>query len=179
MSEIKVATQAELEAALKKVAAAKGVPDVQPAIILMRDGWFQIRGSAHVVARGSANVEARESAHVEAWGSAHVEATKFVAITKQVDHTGQIAGGVVIAVQRPTTVEDWCAFYGIPVTDGIAVLFKAVRDDYRSSHGLLYSPGTQPEAPDWDGGRDECGGGIHFSFHPSAARDFDQKATRF
>ncbi len=195
MSEIKVATQAELEAALKKVAAAKGVPDVQPAIILMRDGWFQIRGSAHVVARGSAHVvargsahveargsahvEARESAHVEAWGSAHVEATKFVAITKQVDHTGQIAGGVVIAVQRPTTVEDWCAFYGIPVTDGIAVLFKAVRDDYRSSHGLLYSPGTQPEAPDWDGGRDECGGGLHFSFHPSAARDFDQKATRF
>jgi hypothetical protein len=34
-------------------------------------------------------------------------------------------------------------------------------------------------APDWDGGKEECGGGLHFSPRPSAALAFDNLATRF
>jgi len=65
------------------------------------------------------------------------------------------------------------------VEAGLAILFKAVRDDFRSAHGTLYAPGSTPKAEDWDGGKAECGGGLHFSFHPSAAKDFDSEATRF
>jgi hypothetical protein len=63
--------------------------------------------------------------------------------------------------------------------NGIAVLYKAVRSDYKSSHGMSYAPGTTPKAPDWDGGKEECGGGLHFSFAPFAAKDFDSEAVLF
>ena len=144
-------------------------------------------GSAHVVAWGSAHVEARESAHVVAWGSAHVEArgsahvvaSQYVAV-HQHSEASVVLGGVVIRVKRPTTAVEWCAFYGVPVNaDGHAVLYKAVRDDYRSGHGFLYAPGQVAEAPDWDGGQAECGGGLHFAPHPSLAVGFDAKATKF
>jgi hypothetical protein len=134
--------------------------------------------SAHVVARESAHVEARESAHVEAWGSAHVVASRYVTITKH-GATAITEGGVLVVVPPITTAEDWCDYYGAKVTDGIATLYKVVRADYRSQHGFLYQPGTSPEAPDWDGGVAECGGGLHFCAHPIAALDFDGEATKF
>ncbi|MDE1871723.1 MAG: hypothetical protein KGI06_05800 [Candidatus Micrarchaeota archaeon] len=62
--------------------------------------------------------------------------------------------------------------------DGTVVLYKAVRDDYRSARGFLYQPGTQVEAPDWDGGAHECGGGLHLSPCPEMAKSFDSNATR-
>ena len=80
---------------------------------------------------------------------------------------------------RATTVEAWCAEYGRGITDGVVVLYKAVRDDYRSTHGFTYTPGSIPIAPDWDGGREECGQGLHFSPRPVIALTFDREATRF
>ncbi len=135
-------------------------------------------GSAHVEARGSAHVEAWESAHVVARESAHVEASSLVAIHRH-NSTAVVIGGTVIEVKQPTTPTEWAAFYGAALTGGTMLLYKAVRADYRSAHGFLYQPGMIVEAPDWDSGRAECGGGLHFSPHPAMALEFDPDATRF
>jgi hypothetical protein len=52
------------------------------------------------------------------------------------------------------------------------VLYKVVDLSYRSPHGFDYTPGTTPEAPDWDGGQQECGHGLHFSPSPFHAERF-------
>jgi hypothetical protein len=93
--------------------------------------------------------------------------------------TTSIEGGTVVHVPPVTTVEAWCEYHGIEVKDGIATVYKAVRDNYRSAHCLEYLPGSTPIAPDWDGGRAECGGGLHFSPSPAGAKGFDPDATRF
>jgi hypothetical protein len=137
-----------------------------------------VRGSSHVEASGSSHVEAWESSHVVASGSSHVVASALVAV-HQHSTSAVVVGGTVIQVRRPTTTIEWAAFYGLQITDGHLMLYKTVGDDYRSAHGLRYAPGTTLEAPDWDGGQRECGGGLHFSPHPAMAREFDPKATRF
>ncbi len=154
----------------------------------------------HVVARESSqpHVEARESSqpHVEAWESSqpHVEAWGYVqlslagaVIAKAVATVAVLIRGTKAKVRggkqtriKLKTAADWCGFYGVPIKRGIAVLFKAVRDDFKTSqHGFLYQPGTTPSAPDWDGGKQECGGGLHFSPSPNAAREFDGGATKY
>jgi hypothetical protein len=90
-----------------------------------------------------------------------------------------ITGGVVIDALPPTTVDGWLDYYGLEVVDGVVTLFKTVRKDWRSGHGFDYTPGTTPVAPDWDGGKAECGGGLHFSPRPWMARQFDTEATLF
>ena len=140
----------------------KALQDGALPVLIGAGVWFIIQGSAHV--------EARESAHVEA--SCCVSVHRHGAMTT-------VTGGVQIMVPVPRTPTEWCEFYGVAVKKGVAILFKAVRDDYRSAYGLLYAPGTTPEASDWDGGVAECGGGLHFSFHPTAARVFDDSATRY
>jgi len=138
----------------------------------------EARGSAHVEAWESAHVEAWESAHVEAWGSAHVVASTLVAIHRH-SSAAVVIGGTVIEVRRPVTAVEWAAFYGAKLDGATLLVYKAVRADYRSAHGFLYQPGTTVEAPDWDAGCAECGGGLHFSPHPAMALEFDPQATRF
>jgi hypothetical protein len=137
------------------------------------------RESSHVVAWGSSHVEARGSSHVVAWESSHVVAGKFCAVTIQPAFSGRATGGVQIRVKLPKTAKVWCEFYGVKVVRGIVTLFKAVDDKFNSKHGMCYAPGTTPKAPDWDGGRAECGGGLHFSPSPLAAKMFDSSATRY
>ncbi len=152
-----------------------------------KSAHVEARGSAHVVALESAHVVAWEGAHVEARGSAHVvaregahvEASRWTSIRKMRSHTGVIEGGIVIVEPAILTAEDWCAYHGVTVKDGVAVLYKAVRDDYRSHHGFLYVPGSAPACTDWDGGAAECGGGLHFCPSPATAWSFDEQATRF
>ena len=163
MRYVEVATQAELDALLAK--AEKGVR-------------ARCIGSARFEAWESAHVEAWESAHVVARESAHVEASSLVAVHRHSTRS-VVVGGTVIEVRPPATIVEWCAFYGVQITDGQILLYKAVRDDYRSAHGVLYAPGKTAEATDWDGGRQECGGGLHFSPHPAMALEFDSSATRF
>ena len=189
MSEFKVSTQAELDAILShgvkpgdliaivgdgsQVVVIDGRPGRAGASV---EAWE----SSRVVARGSSRVEAWESSSVEAWESSSVVAGAFVAVQKQPDHDGKIKGGVVIRVKRPTTVREWCAFYGVTVQQGdVAILYKGVRDDYRTGRDFLYAPGTTPEAPDWDGDARECGGGLHFSPSPAMTLEFYPEATRF
>jgi len=157
---VEVSTQQELDQAL----ADGKLP------VLIGSGRFSVKESSHVVAW--------ESSHVVAWESSHVVASKFVSVHLH-SPQAKVEGGVVIQVPKPTTVDDWCEFYGTPIRDGVAILYKTVRADFKSAHGFLYSPGSSPEATDWDGGRDECGGGLHFSPHPAMALEFDSSGTRF
>ena len=90
----------------------------------------------------------------------------------------QVTGGQQTVTQR-SSIEQWCVYYGVCLIDGIVTLYKAVDDDYRSPHGALYTPGTMPVAPDWDGGREECGGGFHGCAHSQIARTYNMKATRY
>jgi hypothetical protein len=90
-----------------------------------------------------------------------------------------VEGGVQIRIPILTTALAWCEFHGLEVVDGIATLYKAVRDTWQSSHAFDYTPGTTPVAPDWDGGECECGGGLHFSPTPFQASTFDSHATKY
>ena len=168
-----VRTQQELDAAL----AAGHYPQ------LVGGGSFTVGGSATVRAWGSATVQASGSATVEAWGSATVRASgacqvivrglanviasAFVAVTI-LSAQAKVEGGVQITPPDTTTGAAWCEFYGVPVTEGVAVLYKAVEDDWRgkTKTTVTYRPGEEPTAPDWDGGKAECGGGLHFFAHP-------------
>ena len=144
-------------------------------------------GSSHVVARGSSHVEAWESSHVVARGSSHVEAKGFVSLdafggTLNLSATchvfvhnkkSKIMGGIkTLAIL--TTPQDWCDYYGVEVKNGIAVLYKSVHSDFFNPQNrtIQYTPGTKPEAPDWDDGKKECGGGLHFSPCVAMAREF-------
>ena len=93
-------------------------------------------------------------------------------------HKGVITGGVLIK-PKWDTVEDWCEYQGLTIKDGAVVLYKAVGEDYRSPHGCTYAPGSKPVANDWDGGREECGGGLHFSPTPGMAFGFNGDAKHF
>jgi hypothetical protein len=93
--------------------------------------------------------------------------------------TVKTRGGKIIRIPVITTASEWCKFYGVKVTRGVAILFKAVGKDFKSKRRMSYEPGTIPEAPDWDGGKAECGGGLHFSPRPFQALSFDWEATRF
>ena len=83
------------------------------------------------------------------------------------------------AAPAPQTAQEWCDHYGVEVEDGVATLYKAVDADFNSYHGMSYRPGTQPQAPDWDGGEEECGGGIHLSPRPGLALPRTYGARRF
>jgi hypothetical protein len=123
-----------------------------------------------------------ENSHAELWDSSHAELSKFAAAHI---HGEKVAckGGVQIKVPEIATMKEWCKFYGIEIKRGVAVVFKAVDDDYSTdnarSKGIFYTPGTKPVAPDWDGGKQECGGGLHFSPTPGHALDFNPQAKHF
>ena len=195
MTRVAITTQTELDAAIGAAIAGDTIivqsRDAQILSVRTRKNIvIEARGSAHVEARESAHVEAWESAHVEAWGSVQVRAYNDVVVTAQSqyvvvtqDATAQITGPATVVVVPPIrTAADWIAYYGAQACDAMSdsvVLYKAVRDDYRSAHGFLYQPGSVPQAPDWDGGTAECGGGLHFCATPSACLAFDRIATRF
>ena len=43
----------------------------------------------------------------------------------------------------------------------------------------IHKPGSTPSAPDWDGGKEECGYGLHFSPLPFLAVKFDPSARKY
>jgi len=137
------------------------------------------RGDGQFVAWENSQVTAWENSQVTAWGNSHVTASKYNAVTVSAQHTGKVTGGVQIKVPPIKTAEEWCEFYGVPIKRGIAILYKAVNDVYYPTHNIAYVPGTKPVAPDWDGGKEECGGGLHFSPTPGHALEFNSNATKF
>ena len=181
-------TQAEVDAAI--AAYADGAtcidlthldPTATAVARYAQAPWFVAWESSapRVVAWGSS------APRVVAWGSSQLGVIGPVAGTAGPDvavsidgDLATIDGGHQVRVKRSTPSE-WCAYYGVPVKDGVAVLFKGVDHGFRSGRGFLYVPGTKPEAPDWDGAVRECGGGLHFSPHPSMTLEFFSEATRF
>ena len=141
-------------------------------------------GSASVTAYDSASVRAYDSASVRAYDSASVRASKFVAVQSHPTTFGspKVVGGVLITIPEIKTVAEWLDFHGVEVKRGIAVLFKAVDDDYSTDYarraGIAYAPGNKPAAPDWNG-RPECGGGLHLSPRPVMALTYNPTATRY
>lgn len=84
----------------------------------------------------------------------------------------KIDGGRIIKAFKPRTALQWCLHWGIRVEKEVAILFKGVNKKYFSECGGNYTPGTMPIAPDWDGGKEECGGGLHFSPFPKMTHEF-------
>ena len=136
------------------------------------------RDGSTVTAYDGSTVTARGGSTVTAYDGSTVTAGSRVAVHL---HSGMasIAGGVIIDhTKEPASAAEWCAWHDVPVTDGIATLYKAVNDSWTTDRGVDYSPGATPEAPDWepDG---ECGGGLHFSPTPVQASAYFMSATRF
>ena len=91
-----------------------------------------------------------------------------------------VEGGHVIDISA-LDLEDpatWCAYHCVKVTDGIATVYKAVGDNWSTDRGTDYSPGSTPEAPDWQPTK-ACGGGLHFSPSPVQSRGHYPTATRY
>jgi len=162
--------------------------------VVVKTGRFEAYGSSHVEARESSHVVAGGSSHVEAWESSHVEAWENVFIrlfsALKIEASASvvimlhgkaktITGGKKIKAAKPATAIAWCKFHGVTVDAGVAVLYKAVNADYKSPHGMSYAPKTRPKAEDWDDGKAECGGGLHFSPTPGHALSFHSSAKRF
>jgi len=134
--------------------------------------------SSQVRAYGSSQVRALDSSQVTAYGSSQVRASKQVAVTKHGKNT-KVTGGVQIDYTTATTVKQWLKDYDVTVEKGVAILYKGVGDDFKSQRGTFYTPGTTPSAPDWDGGKEECGGGLHFSPHPAFTLKYVPFAAKF
>jgi hypothetical protein len=135
-------------------------------------------GSSTVTASGSSTVTAYGSSTVTASGSSTVRAEQFVAVhnlSKRAKITGD---GVVITPPDLTKPKNWLAYHGIPIDNGIAVLFKAVDDNFNSGHHFNYAPGSAPEAPDWNSTR-ACGNGLHFVAKPWDGFAYLPNATKF
>ena len=132
-------------------------------------------------------VVARESSQprVVAWGYVQlsifgaviVSASELVAVLIH-GLKATVKGGRQTKVVIKTSKE-WCDYYGVKVEKGIAILYKALNEDFTAPQGMSYKPGTVPVAPDWDGGKQECGGGLHFSPTPGMARAFHPGALKY
>ena len=115
---------------------------------------------------------------VRARGRAQIEATDGVSITRHSPGV-KASGGRVTDADSFATPEEWCEHYGVEVDNGVATVYKAVDQDFNSYHGTSYRPGTEPYAPDWDGGERESGGGLHFSPRPMFALPRPDDSMRF
>jgi hypothetical protein len=131
------------------------------------------------MAYDSSTVMAYDSSTVMAYDSSTVMAGSHTAVHL---HSGRatIEGGVLIDhtdvdQSAPAT---WATYHGASLAGGGAVtVFKAVRDDYRSAHGALYTVGAEVTCDDWQD-NNECGNGLHFSPSPAQALSYDFEATR-
>jgi hypothetical protein len=137
----------------------------------------QAGDNATVRAWGNATVQAWGNATVQAWGNATVQASRYNAVTFTA--SVKVTGGVQIKLPVIKTVLDWCEFHGLNVVKDIVTLYKAVDAEFKSPKGCEYKPGTMPEALDWDGGKKECGGGLHFSPQAFMALKYNFDGKRF
>ena len=185
MATIEVRTQFELDAALKKA-------DPNELIACIGTGYFEVHdssqvtacGSSQVRAYGSSQVTAYDSSQVRACGSSQVRASKFVAVTRSAPTAG-VAGGVIIELPRIDSPSAWLDFHGVEVKRGVAILYKALDDDWHASHLLpdgsrpSYAPGSKPKCPEFDAAPRDCGCGFHACASPAQALHYKDNATRF
>ena len=132
----------------------------------------------HVEARGSSQPHVVAKGYVQLSLFGRVMATVTANVSVLIDGDATVDGGKQTRVARSTPVE-WCDYYGVSVTDSIAILYKGLNADFVSMWGLSYVPGSAPVAPDWDGGEQECGKGLHFSPNPRMTLEFVENAKKF
>jgi hypothetical protein len=106
-----------------------------------------------------------------------VTASPYVAVHRHGD-TPRVEGGVLIQVPECDNAADWIEFYALDTEDASLVLFKAVDDEYRSGHGMVYAPGATVTAPDFED-HDGCGNGLHFCPRPFMGRRYHHDATKY
>jgi len=118
--------------------------------------------------------------------SIHVIVTAGATVAIQVECTGKpkVKGGVVIRAKTALTVRAWADNYGATIEGkgkaASILMGKALNADMKSPHGTVYTPGTTVTAPDWDGGKAECGGGLHACTLAGISRDsYYNKAKRY
>jgi len=192
--EIEVRTQAELDAAI-----ARQVQDSNILIVVCGDGRFVIvTGSPTMVSWG------QSSPRMESWGQSSPTMVSWEQSSPRMVSWGQssvtgkvgcysqptlwrygsskidIPGATILEPPEVKTAEEWLDYYGIEVKKGVAVLYKAVDDEFISSRNFAYKPGTKPKCDDWDPSPDRlCGGGLHFCPAPSVALAYNSDATKF
>ena len=161
MERVEVRTQVEFDAAVKA-----------GNIAVCISGYFEARGSSHVVAWGSSHVEARGNVFIRLFSCLKIQAGIHVLIMDHGSNESKITGGKTVKAFKPKTALQWCTHWGVKVEKKIAILFKGLNKNNNSPRGFSYTPGTIPTAPDWDGGKKECGGGLHFSPVPKMTNQY-------
>lgn len=73
----------------------------------------------------------------------------------------------------------WCKQQKVKINDDKVILYKAIYSGFKSGYGFSYRPGTTPIAPDWDGGQEECGFGLHFCASISGCFEFCETPAKF
>ena len=148
------------------------------------DAYISTNKNIFIVSRGSS------APHIESRGSCTVILDGKNIIAKASKHNvvhlfnGALCkGGIQIKVPIIDSAEKWLEHYGVKPIRGVAVLYKAVDEDFSTNYaraaGIFYIPGEIPVAPDWDGGQEECGGGLHLCAHPGVAKTFNDEAKHF
>ena len=180
---ITVHTQEELDAAIAAKESTIYIESEAGVWLTLRESGSShviAWGSSHVDAWGSSHVDARGSSHVIARDSSHVDAGKFVGVHLHsqrvtLDAKGAVIDMTAVDMSDPAT---WCEVRGVKVVDGIATVYKALNDQWSTPRGFDYSPGSTPEAPDWEP-TETCGQGLHFGVTPSHSAEYLEGATKF
>jgi hypothetical protein len=159
---------------------------------LLENSTATLRENSTATLRGNSTATLRENSTATLLenSTGRVDATPHSHVRRHPRSTAKINGGVILDLFVPKSASEWCDFYGVEIRKGgrfskalagqdVAILFKALSEDFTSPHGVSYEPGTAPAASDWDGGSLECGCGLHFSPHPEMAREFHEDAERF
>lgn len=157
----------EIEAFDNAIIYARGYAVIKAKNHAIVNAWEFV----NVHAQGNVVVNANGNAIIQVADNVTVNAGKHNIINFDVDnYVGKINGGIQVEIPKIKTAEEWCEYWGVEVKDGVAILYKGTDDDYSTfcarSADIYYRPGETPRAPDWDDGKKECGGGLHFSPTP-------------
>ncbi len=168
--------------------------DASDNAIVYARGYAVIKAKNHAIvnawefvnvhAQGNVVVNANGNAVIQVADNVTVNAGKHNIINFDADnYVGKINGGIQVEIPKIKTAEEWCEYWGVEVKDGVAILYKGTDDDYSTfcarSADIYYRPGETPRAPDWDNGKKECGGGLHFSPTPFHVFEFRCDVSHF
>ena len=136
-------------------------------------------GSSRAVLWESSSAVLWESSSAHAYAKSKVKASPLCAVFMH-ESTVDISGGVVIDHSSIGDMDGpaWCEYYGVKISRGIATVYKAVNDQWTTSRGFDYSPGSKPSCDDFRADN-TCGGGLHFGPTPSHAKAYFSDATKF
>lgn len=145
-----------------------------------RVGWVTDTGRIDWVTDTGIVERAAGTSSVHLYGNAKlVKASAHVAVFLHSAQATAVGGHQVdltdLDLHDPET---WCEYYGVTTDHGQAVVYKAVRPDFRSAHGTSYRPGTTASCDDFEADN-ECGHGLHISPTPFQADTNDARATRY